>query len=218
MTDTTDIGDIDKRNKFIEKAKNVHGDKFDYSLVVFRNYRTKVKIICKVHGEFICNPKDHCNNRTGCAQCGAELKHKNQFFTTESFVKKAKLLFPNYDYSKVDYKNYNEKVEIICDKGHKFERSPTKFFSRKGCPECNMGNNGRKSATNDHFVTKAIAKHGDKYDYSLVNYVNIETEVNIICKEHQLTYSQKPKSHYRCTGCIECAKNNNKKSKQKTEK
>ena len=41
-----------KNEIFIEKAKKVHGDKYDYSKVQYVNAYTKVGIICTEHGEF----------------------------------------------------------------------------------------------------------------------------------------------------------------------
>lgn len=38
--------------KFIEKAIKRHGGNYDYSLVNYINSRTKVQIICKIHGIF----------------------------------------------------------------------------------------------------------------------------------------------------------------------
>lgn len=39
-------------NEFIKQARNVHGDKYDYSKVEYVNSKTKICIICPIHGEF----------------------------------------------------------------------------------------------------------------------------------------------------------------------
>lgn len=59
--------------------------------------------------------------------------------------------------------------------------------------------------TKEIFVKRAIEKHGDKYDYSKVEYKNATTKVCIICKEdgHEEFY-QLPNSHLRGQGCPEC--------------
>lgn len=54
--------------KFIERAKNVHGNKYDYSKVVYVNNKTKVSIICPEHGEFLQSPDKHLQGR-GCPGC-----------------------------------------------------------------------------------------------------------------------------------------------------
>ena len=57
--------------EFIEKAKKIHGDKYDYSKVEYKNTRTKVRIICPVHGEFWQTPSSHLSGR-GCPNCGGK--------------------------------------------------------------------------------------------------------------------------------------------------
>lgn len=107
---------------FINKATEIHGDKYDYSLVNYINLRTKVKIICPNHGEFEQSPDKHFRKR-GCQKCGGTTK-----LTTNEFIIKAKNIHGDkYDYSLVDYSNSHNKVKIICPKHH---------ISNRGCPFC----------------------------------------------------------------------------------
>ena len=93
---------------FIEKAIQVHGDKYDYSKVEYINAQTKVCIICPEHGEFYQKPYNHLNGN-GCPFCA---KHK---WNTDSFINEAKRIHGDkYDYSKTKFKNTREKVCIIC--------------------------------------------------------------------------------------------------------
>lgn len=39
-------------DNFIKKSKEIHGDKYDYSLVKYINAKWKVRIVCRIHGEF----------------------------------------------------------------------------------------------------------------------------------------------------------------------
>jgi len=55
--------------EFIEDARRVHGDKYDYSEVDYKNNKTKVSIICKKHGLFYQTPNDHLSGY-GCKKCG----------------------------------------------------------------------------------------------------------------------------------------------------
>ena len=55
--------------QFIAEAKAVHGSKYDYSKVEYKNNKTKVCIICHIHGEFLQVPKDHLDG-IGCKKCG----------------------------------------------------------------------------------------------------------------------------------------------------
>ena len=58
--------------QFIEKARQVHGDKYDYSKVEYVNSATKVCIICPEHGEFWQRPHNHLMGK-GCCACAGNL-------------------------------------------------------------------------------------------------------------------------------------------------
>lgn len=60
--------------EWIERAKQIHGDKYDYSQTVYVNQRTNVKIICPVHGVFEQKADSHIRG-SGCRLCG--LKSEN---------------------------------------------------------------------------------------------------------------------------------------------
>ena len=101
---------IDKNFKFVEKAKSVHGDKYDYSLVDYTESKNKVIIICSKHGEFKQRASGHLSGY-GCSKCSYE----KQKLTLNEFLVKGKKVHGNkYDYSLVDYKNYDTKVKIVC--------------------------------------------------------------------------------------------------------
>ena len=183
--------------EFIEKAKKVHGDKYDYSKVKYVNKDTKVTIICPTHGEFEQNPRSHLTGK-GCPACGGSRK-----VTTEEFIKKARKVHGDkYDYSKVDYVNNNTKVTIICPTHGEFEQKPSGHLTGRGCPYCS----GKKKLTTEEFIEKARKVHGDKYDYSKVNYVDSNTKVTIICPTHG-EFEQIPYLHYSGGGCPSCSGN-----------
>lgn len=127
---------VEQRKKnFIEKAKQIHGNKYDYSLVDYKNNSTKVKIICPVHGIFEQEPRVHINNKSGCPECGGTKKSN-----TEDFIKKARKVHGDkYDYSKVKYKNARTHVTIICPKHGEFSITPDNHLRGKGCAKCYDG-------------------------------------------------------------------------------
>jgi len=99
----------------------------------------------------------------------------------DTFVQKARLVHDNkYVYSLVDFKEGNSKVKIICREHGVFEQAPDGHLNKRGCPECNP----KRALTTKEFIIKAKEIHGDKYNYSLVEYVNVNTVVKIICCEH----------------------------------
>ena len=119
------------QKKFIEKARKVHGDKYDYSKVVYVNALTKVKIICKMHGEFEQVPSYHLSGN-GCQKCGGTKK-----LTIAEFIKRAKKIHGDkYDYSKVVYVNNHKKITIICSNHGEFEQRPYSHTQGQGCPKC----------------------------------------------------------------------------------
>lgn len=73
----------------ISRFRDVHGDKYDYSKVVYVDMNSKVTIICPEHGEFEQTPAKHINRKHGCPKCKGT-KLRNHFSsTTEEFVRKA---------------------------------------------------------------------------------------------------------------------------------
>lgn len=127
--------------------------------------------------------------------------------TTESFIKKAiEIHGAKYNYDKVCYENAHKKVCIICPEHGEFWQTPNAQLRGKGCPKCGNINRGKakRSHTND-FIEKAILVHGDKYDYSKVEYINNHTKVCIICPEHG-EFWMIPSNHLRGQGCVKCVR------------
>lgn len=107
---------------------------------------------------------------------------------TETFIAKATTIHgTTYDYSKVNYKNNEIKITIICKEHGEFEQSPKNHLLGRGCIKC--GNNKVKKAhafTTDEFIEKAKNINGDKYDYSKINYINNDTKITITCSIHSI--------------------------------
>ena len=116
---------------FIDKAKKIHGDKYDYSKVKYSNSKHKITIVCFEHGEFKQTPNNHLQGK-GCSKCGGTKK-----LTTEEFIEKAKLVHDNlFEYSKVNYLRNNLKVKITCSIHGIFEQQPDSHLQGIGCPIC----------------------------------------------------------------------------------
>ena len=200
-------------NQFIEKAKEIHGDKYDYSKVEYVKWNEKVCIICPIHGEFWQIPNDHLQGK-GCKQCGYEKILIKQKITIEQFIERAKLTHGNkYDYSKVEYINARTNVCIICPIHGEFWQSPYNHLKGRGCQKCGYDLIKNKlTNTLNHFIEKSKEIHGDKYDYSKVEYVNNCKKVCIICPIHG-EFWQSPKSHLNGRGCQKCGEIKREKSK-----
>lgn len=186
--------------EFIEKAKKIYGDKYDYSKVEYINNKTKVCIICPEHGEFKIRPDCHIHQKQGCPKCGNKNKGDSKRLTTEEFIERAKVVHDNkYDYSKVEYKTTDTPVCIICPEHGEFWQSPHNHIGQKqGCPKCS-----KHYMDNKYFIERAKEIHGDKYDYSKVEYKDSHTNVCIICPKHGEFYIR-PNDHLFGHGCGKC--------------
>ena len=191
-------------SEFIEKAKNVHGEKYDYSKVEYVDAKTKVCIICPEHGEFWQTPSGHLSGK-GCKICGFEKMKILQRFTREEFIEKAKKKYGNkYDYSKVKYINSQTPVLIICKEHGNFLMRPNDHLQGQECPKCKLHKLRKKFAfTKEQFIDKARKIHGNRYDYSKVEYVNNRTKVCIICPKHG-EFWQSPDKHLMGDNCPQC--------------
>ena len=182
------------KEEFVKKAKKIHGDKYDYSKVEYKNKDTKVCIICPEHGEFYQRPGDHVRG-SNCPKCS-----RNAKLTALENIERAKMVHNNkYDYSKVSYIKLNDKVCIICPEHGEFYQSFSSHISGQGCPRCS----GNVKLTSKEFIERSRSTHGDKYDYSKVDYKNSSTKVCIICPEHGEFY-QAPREHLIGQGCPSC--------------
>jgi hypothetical protein len=184
---------------FIKRAKNIHGNSYEYSNVQYSNIHTPISIICKTHGSFFQSPNNHLKGH-GCADCaGVSLK------TTEQFVTASKIIYGDtYNYENSKYTGNKNKVIITCKIHGDFEQYPNNHLKGHGCERCGYGLISlAKRGTKEEFIEKAIMKHGLKYDYSNVEYINAHRHVEIICKEHGV-FIQTADSHLR-SGCPCCA-------------
>ena len=203
------VKDIMNTEEFINKAKNIYGNKYDYSKTKYIDSKTKVCIICPEHGEFWQQPNSHFVR--GCNKCSKPI------FDKESFIKKAKEVHGDkYNYSKVEYNKSSEKVCIICPEHGEFWQTPNAHCNGKhkhGCPQCGFinaqkENKKRIEQAANSFIEKAKEIHKDKYDYSKVEYKDIKTKVCIICPIHG-EFWQTPDKHTNSGhGCLKCKESN----------
>ena len=125
--------------------------------------------------------------------------------TKEQFIEESKKLFGDYyDYSLVDYVNNNTKVKIICPVHGVFEQIPRSHTSGRGCSKCGRDVTADKTRySNEHFLELATKIHGNKYDYSEVDYKRTQDKIKIICRKHGAFY-QRPNQHLKGNGCPVC--------------
>jgi very-short-patch-repair endonuclease len=128
-------------NYFLIKSREIHGDKYDYSLIKsIKTNSEKVEIICKEHGVFTQRVSNHMNLGDGCPKCAGVGK-----WNTELLISEFKNVHGNkFDYSKVEFKNVDKKVEIICKEHGNFKQNIHKHLKGQGCRFCESSSKGEE--------------------------------------------------------------------------
>lgn len=193
------------RDDFIAKAVGVHGETYDYSRVTYVSSTVKVEILCKEHGAFLQTPASHLQGR-GCPQCGPRKIGSKLRRSTGDFVRKAQGVHGNkYDYSLVDYRGAHTKVQILCPQHGSFWQSPAHHLNGTGCPaEKGHRISEAKRFSSERFIHEAKEIHGDRYDYSTVQYVRSAERVGILCRTHGL-FLQIANDHLAGSQCPKCS-------------
>lgn len=188
--------------KFVERAKEIHGDNYDYSLVYYKTCKDKVEIICNTCGNhFTQTPDNHINLKRGCPVCKGSRISQSKTKPHEKWVE--------------DIEKKNTYIEIleeittgwnkvlcrckVCN--HEWSATPVILKRGHGCPGCG----GSMKKTTEEFIQDAVAIHGNKYNYSKVRYVNSHIKVTIVCTDHG-DFCQSPTQHLGGGGCPKCTK------------
>jgi hypothetical protein len=187
---------------FVCKAKEVHGETYDYSLVEYVSRDSKVTIICKVHGVFEQIPGNHLSGK-GCRKCSTIKGSIKRNLGTGEFIKRALKVHGNtYDYSMVQYIAVKVPVKVKCMQHGLFEQIPGNHLQGNGCPMCGISKT--RVMSTEEFIDKARIVHNTTYDYSQTEYKYSHTELKILCNTHGLFY-QTPTTHLKGSGCPKCA-------------
>lgn len=189
--------------EFIKKAKAIHGDKYNYDEIEYKNSNTNIKINCPIHGhgDFFQTPGNHTHktNPQGCPVCGGRTN-----WTQEKFISEAREVHESkYNYDKVKFINTIRKVIITCPEHGDFPQTPNKHLSGQKCPRCAPNFKG----TTESFIAKAIEIHGKKYSYDNTKYAGNHGKVFITCPIHG-DFEQSPANHTHKTipqGCPKCS-------------
>jgi len=181
----------------VDKAQRIHGAKYDYSQVKYKQSKLPVTIICKIHGIFSQTPSTHLA-RKGCPKCSTPgQKRSNTLF----FVQKARKVHGGtFDYSKVNYQTSTDEVTIICPRHGEFTQRASKHLEGSGCFRCQYD---KKRLKTEEFIVRASGVHKNKYDYSQSRYVSTHRKIAIKCLKHGLFY-QTPSNHINGRGCPVC--------------
>ena len=173
--------------EFISKAKQVHGSKYDYSKVEYINNKTKVCIICPIHGEFTQTPHNHISQKQGCPVCGKEYVTTWQKYKYDDFIQHSKEKFGDkysFPYIDTEYENNHSKITIMCNEcGEIFTKHAGDHLQSKigGCRYCLKHS---KIKQYSYIDLKTIT---DKNDIELSQFNGLLTNkdsVECVCKKH----------------------------------
>ena len=179
--------------EFLDRAKLVHGDKYDYSKSIYIKNNVKVDIFCKDCGSYFSQrPNDHMTGN-GCPHC--------RKLNTKKYIERCSNIHNNfYDYSKTIFKNCQTKVVITCPVHGDFEQRADGHLIGKGCKKC--ADESYLKDTN-YFIEKSNKKHNNFYSYDKSIYITAKDKVIITCPIHG-DFKQTPYNHMNGTGCPKC--------------
>lgn len=198
------------QEQVLERFRKVHGNRYNYSEVVYKGDSTKVTIICEVHGRFNQTPGCHYRQKQGCPKCNGtgglnKLSKKTVIERIEEVWGKG-----YFDYTKTFYKDAHTKIELHCNIHNITFKTYVRSLTQLGigCRECNAIRFYKKHNTKhqENFIRRSKEIHGeDTYDYSKVKYVNSNTPVTLVCRKHG-KFQQLPVVHKNArSGCPTCS-------------
>lgn len=127
--------------------------------------------------------------------------------TTKDFINKSKTIHGEiFTYEKTKYVDKTTKLIVTCEKHGDILQSPRNHYRARGCPKCSRDtlNKAIGEKYKKDFIPIANKLHNNKYDYSLVEYINYKKHVIIKCPVHG-NFKQSPNVHLKGHGCKKCA-------------
>jgi hypothetical protein len=190
---------------FLERAEKTHKHRYEYAEQSYSNYTTKMKMFCSEHGFFSQTPHSHISMRTGCPKCGILQAAKSNQKGWHSVLNMFQDVHTNrYSYDESTYKDVSEKMKIKCNIHGWFSQKPYQHYTGSGCNRCAIEEVHEKQKIDFfEFKQRSQLKHGSRYNYFEDDYIDIFTSVKICCEKHGDFY-QKPRDHYRGSGCPKC--------------
>lgn len=193
------------QEEFVNELKETHPN-----LTVLGTYigdKKYVEVRCNIHSHTFMTKPNWLHHGANCQKCYDDRRSKilrkspSQVLLDFRQVHGYKYTYPHLE---EEYKSNKSKLTIVCPIHGEFKQTANQHLRGRGCPKCADAKNGlKKRLTTEEFIKKAQAKHGDKYDYSLVEYETTDTPIKIICKIHG-EFSQKPSIHLDGCGCPKC--------------
>ncbi len=189
---------------FLQKSRAAHGERYDYSGVIYTRSTALVQIVCPEHGAFHQVAAEHLRGY-GCQRCGDEERGRAAQHTTSEFIARCKAVHgERYRYDAVVYRGIRHPVTLTCPEHGDFEQLPQDHWNGAHCPRCAFSDRGIASrSTREEFIEGARQEHGERYGYEDVIYTLSNRKVAIRCPQHGL-FEQTPSNHLSGYGCPLC--------------
>ena len=190
------IAAVQKRSitteQWIEKARKVHGQKYDYSKTKYLNAKVKVIVTCPDHGDFEINPSNHIQPslKRGCKGCSggkfSNWDNAQKRLSQDSFIKRVSYAAPlNLDFSKAIYRGLKKTVTVVCKLHGEFEAWPSNLFSGQNCSECASAIGGKKRRLSSKDIKERITQRfGKKYIIDQSSIKMATEPVRLKCSKH----------------------------------
>jgi len=192
-------------HQFIDKAKIVHGDLFDYAETVYTLWLSPLNVRCRQHSQlFEVTPSYHLE-AGGCPSCGDQRRLESTALPFSEFLSRARDKFGDtYEYDESSYTGVAKDMRILC-LAHGWFSQPGYVHLRAkiGCPICTA----RIPLTQEDVIARLTSKFGNTLDYSQINFKGAKTPFTLTCVKHSHTFSTalhnllKPNGN----GCKKCA-------------
>lgn len=191
--------------EFIAAVKERYGDKFDLSKTEYVGLKKNVVVTCREHGEFTTSAGSFLNSKIGCPKCALESQGLKRRIEKDEYVKQlVETHGDRFEYGEILREKGGPFIQVKCKDHGWFKASINNLRHGAGCKKCYHNSRvGIYKVATDEFVAKAIAVHGDKYDYSRVEYKGANKKVKIVCNEHG-EFLQNARSHIAGQGCRKC--------------
>ncbi|AOQ26834.1 hypothetical protein [Vibrio phage S4-7] len=186
---------------FVKRAREVHGDKYNYYEDGYTSSNNLIKVNCKNHGDFKTTPARHTHNKVKCPKC-------NQEDRKQRLIQKYTLRVKENTEDKVKvvdwgiFENERSSVEGDCKQHGNFKSTVYSIIKTKhnGCPKC------KSLLEGEVFIKKAVELHGDRYVYDKYDYISSRDFMDILCVKHNKVFQQRPSAHLQGQNCPECGK------------
>lgn len=198
--------------EFINRARKIHGDKYDYSKVQYTKNNIEVIITCPIHSDFKQTPNKHLIGH-GCDKCGKETAHNKLRKSQEQFINECKQIHGDrYDYSITEYNGSSDCINVICPIHGLFTLQANHHLEGQGCSKCKKSRvkvskrETKKVTSLENFIKQSTIIHQGKYMYDKSIYKGTKTPLIITCPIHG-DFLQSPSQHLQGYGCDMCGRN-----------